>query len=167
VRFERPDHAVVQEHVPDCQQERNPVFVEGQGHDEDEKVEVRLDQAMREVHEQGGRAQEPDRREGRPPLRAEAGHAGQKCERHDPGRVQDVVTNAVASERDAVAGQDHGVQPEDHDKRPMPSVPLVVRKRAAARQEGPQVPDRRSASRLKRWDVSRHQHKIGKTRARL
>ena len=132
-RVEDPQHRVVQHHEGDRDQERQPALVEGDHPDHHEEVEVHLDVAAGEVHQDTRRDHQAktgrDRSNGPARQRPRGKRGG---EGHGRG-LDEAVAETVAHEH---AEQDDGrhVQPEQRGDAGMPATPGGLRDRAARRQ---------------------------------
>jgi hypothetical protein len=120
-RVERPDDAVMEHHVGHGDQERHPVLVQGEDHDDHEEVEVRLDHPARRVDgdRRGGHAAQRDPRGAPAPARARHAQHGAG---HDPADVKRGVAGAVAAQH-RVDGEPRGLSPEEPEHRPVPALP--------------------------------------------
>src|SRR5581483_11968459 len=76
LRLQHTDHTVVYGYVGDGQQVRAPALVQRDHRDHDEEVEVHLDDAAGEVHEDGGAGDEPGAGRQGAPVAAQPGPTG-------------------------------------------------------------------------------------------
>ena len=124
--------AVVGRDEPDRHEERDPVLVEGDQAHHDEEVEVHLDGAAGEVHEDGRRGHETgagDAGSGAPAqARLKRGRAG---EQGDESRLEKAVTHRLAPDH-AEDGDPGDVQPEHDEHGPVAGGPQVGRQGSAA-----------------------------------
>ena len=127
VAAERRPEAVMDDHVEGREQERDPVLVQRQQRDHHEEVEVRLDVAARDVHdERGGRQQAggDDRRAQLAPVGVARADRGER-DRH---RVQQRVPDRIALD-EAEDEQSRRVQPQDGEHPPVALLPALVGQR--------------------------------------
>jgi hypothetical protein len=113
-RAQRAEHAMVDHHVGQGEPERQPVLVEGDDADHHEEVEVHLDHAAGQVHQdrRGAHQAQHGRRRAGPP--AELRPPGQQCERRHQRRLRHAVGQALAA-NGSERGQAGHVQPQQHD----------------------------------------------------
>ena len=133
VHRSRRDHAhgaVLDHDEADGDEEGNPVLVQAEDDDHDEVVEVHLDHAARQVHEDAGRGDQTEGGHDRLPLPSQRLLGGEEGGDGDDGRVGHRVAERVAPQK-AEEGEPDGVHPEEDDHDPVPPLPLLVRQRPA------------------------------------
>ena len=133
VGVQRAADPVVDHHICDRQQERDPVLVERQDHDHHEEVEVSLDVAPREVDEQRRRGEESERDESGPRLAGQVRQAGQQGRSGNQGTLEDAVTDPVSLGQGKDRQGDR-VSPKEGKNAAVPSPPDVVRQGLPPRQ---------------------------------
>jgi hypothetical protein len=157
VRRERAAGAVVQDDKSGREQERHPVLVQREQHDDHEEVEVRLDRPVGEVHDDRRRGEQPERDERRAGA-ARADERGGGRPQRDRAALEGAVRDVVAALEPPQRDRD-GVQPEEHEERAVAAAELAVGKRVAAGQQ-PAGPGRRAAA--AGWRA--HRHRAGEYR---
>nr|WP_256290417.1 hypothetical protein [Halobellus inordinatus] len=103
--------------VDDTDEERQPVLVDGDDAHHDEEVKVRLDQAAREVHEDGRSRRQPDRRQRRPGAAAESRPTREEGEPKQDAQPQKDFWQRVRRERRPTDRFGPLVHPECEQKR--------------------------------------------------
>jgi hypothetical protein len=127
------DDSMVQLDEDERQSERQPVFVETQDDDHDEKVEVGLDVAAGEVHEQRGAREESKGDESRAELSGTRNE--ESCQRKRGGKqasLQDAVDQGKAH-RHGKDRQRERVHGEEGNEEPVALLPVGGWQRVSAR----------------------------------
>ena len=126
---------------PIAMSERNPILVQRDERHHHEEVEMHLDRAVREMDENGGRREQPDR--GGDHARAAREHGGRReaGEGGDPGRLEQDVAEPVAADHPEDRDSDD-VHPEDDEDPAVTVPPGRLRERPAARERTRKPPDR-------------------------
>ena len=149
------DHSVVEGHEGDGQQVRDPVLAEREEREHHEEVEVQLDHAAREVHQDGRRAEQAEADRGGLDRPAEPAPARDQREgRHDralPDRVQRVVVFHERLQTELPAPAEHGphqrdddrVEPGEPDEEAEARAPHVLGQRATGRHHFPETLEER------------------------
>ena len=110
MRVERSRDAVMQQHVGDRREERDPVLIERDHDDHHEEVEVHLDDAAREMHEHGGCGQDADRRRERARAPRKRRVAGDERRGRQDQRLEQRVRQGEPA--------DHGEDRDDRSRGP-------------------------------------------------
>jgi hypothetical protein len=126
------EDAVVEDHVGERHPERHPVLVQGDEAHHHEEVEVHLDGAAGQVHQQRRGGDEAEHRHaGALPPAAAPLPGRQRADRED-GALAGAVPQRHPADHPEHRGAD-GMEPQQHHDSPVPPLPDVRLQRAAVR----------------------------------
>ena len=122
---ERPHEPMMDRHIADGQQERDPFLIERDDGQHHKEVKMQLDVAPRQVHQHRGGGDEAAAGEHGAHGAAESAPGGQEGEPRDGGPVGEAMRQPLPSDQpEADEGED--VQPEQHENAQVPAPPPSV-----------------------------------------